>query len=206
MNPVCTPHTQESPTYASLSEARSAIHALSGVELKKLEAIALVCCRAFRIPPGRMEPRELFHEAVERTLDGRKQWRRGVGILLHLGRAMENIAGHEVPKMQRRVEAGQVSDDENGESVDDPLDKLRDLRNHNRDMDLRAAAKEDVKAIYALFDDDPEAFAVFKHRADGHEKKDIQSLLKLSDTVYATLSKRILRKITSYHESRSIGR
>ena len=208
MNPVCTPaaSSQEPPSYASPEEARDAILELRPVDLKKLQLIADLHCKAFGIPRSHMEPCELFHEAIQRTLDGRKQWRRGVSLSFHLNRAMENIAGHEVPKLNRRVEPGTGEDDEGDGETDDPLDRLRDLRNYNRDMDALALAREEVEAIYLLFSEDAEACSVLKCRAEGQEKKEIKARLNLSDTTYATISKRILRKITSYYEQRSTGR
>ncbi len=208
MNQVCTPPTppQEPPSYASVAEVRGALRALGGVDFKKLYLVARIHCRACGIPASHLEPRELLHEAVVRTLDGRKQWRHGVSLSHHLNRAMENIAGHEVPKLRRRVEAGAGRPDEEGE-IDDPLDRLRDLRNYERDRDARDAAHEQAEMAFLLFDGDAEALAVLKCRAEGQEKREIQARMNLSDTDYATISKRILRKITPYYdELRSAGR
>ena len=60
---------------------------------------------------------------------------------------------------------------------------------------------------FLLFGDDAQALTVLKCRAEGQEKKEIRARMNLSNTDYATISKRILRKITPYYdEIRSAGR
>ncbi len=205
MNPVCTPPTPAlaPPSYASVEEVRAALHALGSLDLKKLYVIAQVYCRAYGVPVCHMEPRDLLHEAMACTLDGRKQWRHGVSLPYHLERAMENIVWRVRAKLRRRVEAG-LGHPENEEETDDPLDRLRDLRSYQRDANAKAAVQEHaedaLEGALALFDDDTEAQAVLRCRASGQKKEEIQRWLNLSDTTYATISKRLLRKITPFYE------
>ena len=209
MNQVCTPPAppaQEAPRYASTDEAQAAIHQLSDLESKRLRLIAYAHCHVCGIPFSCMEPLDLLHEAVSCTLDGRKRWRHGVSMVYHLDRAMENIAGHARRRLNRQVEAAGVCS-EDGEEMDDPLDQMRDLRRYPQEVAAREAAHERARAAFLLFSDDPPACTVLRHRAEGLDKMEIQARMQLSDTAYDTISKRILRKLTShYDEPRSAGR
>src|SRR5271165_5765964 len=114
------------PEYASSDEVLTAIRLLNSAELKKLQLVAALHCRHFGIPSGHMEPDELLNEAIRRTLSLNKKWRKGVDIIHHLNRAMENIAGHEVPKMARKVDvADSQANDPDKAGDDDPLDGLQ---------------------------------------------------------------------------------
>ena len=172
MNQVCPPpaSSQEAPIYAGVEEVRTALRALTLLDFKRLYVIAEIHCRAYGLPPGHLEARDLPHEAVVRTFEGRKQWRHGVSLLHHLDRAMENIAGHEIPKLRRRVEAS-ASRTEDEEEGDDPLDRLRDLRNYERAADAKAKAHEAAQGAWQLFEDDSEALAVLAARAQSRRKR-----------------------------------
>ena len=113
-----------------------------------------------------MEPEDLLNEALRRTLDLTKKWRKGVGILHHLNRAMENIAGHEVSKLARRFDVGDSKSDEAGHyGNDDPLDDLQQPRNANETVFSRMAARDEIRLLKEIFHDDLPALHVLKCRA-----------------------------------------
>ena len=151
-----------------------------------------------------MEPGELLNEAFRRTLTLKKKWRKGVGILHHLNRAMENIAGHEVPKMARRVDvAGAQANDSDQDSYEDPLDRLQRPRNADGTVFAKVEACERLRLLEEIFNNDEPAMSVLTCRAAGQEGKEIQETLNLTEKDYDTISKRILRKMKSYYEPKS---
>lgn len=192
------------PEYASPDEARKALAGLSKVDLKRLQFIARLHCQQYGLPPSHMEPDELLNEAIQRTLEGRKQWRVGVKFAYHLDRAMENIAGHEVPKLLRKFDVGELTSNDGEEDEDgDPLDRLRRPKSTDGMVTAAVEAREDLRFLEQLFLGDSPAFDVLKCRAAGQEGKEIQLSLGLSKIEHDTINKRILRKITNYYEPRS---
>jgi hypothetical protein len=151
-----------------------------------------------------MEPGELLNEAFRRTLDLTKRWRNGVGIAYHLNRAMENIAGHEVPKLARRFEVVQSeSPDGDYYGNEDPLDDLQKPRSADETVVAKVGARDELRLLQDIFRDDLAALRVLEKRAARQEGKEIQASLNLSKQEYETINKRILRKIKSYYEPKS---
>lgn len=54
--------------YASIAEVRKAIHSLSDIDYVKLMIVARYFCKQRRLRPELLEPQELLHEAIKRTL------------------------------------------------------------------------------------------------------------------------------------------
>lgn len=190
--------------YATSDEARVALMQLTGPELKKLGLVAELHCRHFGIPPSHREPGDLLNEAFRRTLDLTKKWRKGVRIMHHLNRAMENIAGHEVPKLARRFEVAEShSDDGDHYGNQDPLDDLQKPRNADETVFVKVRARDEIRLLEEIFRDDLPALRVLKQRAARQEGKAIQTALNLSKQEYDTINKRILRKIKFYYEPKS---
>jgi hypothetical protein len=191
------------PQYATSDEARVALMQLTGPDLKKLGVVAELHCRYFGIPSGHMEPSELLNEAFRRTLDLTKKWRKGVGIMYHLNRAMENIAGHELPKLARRFEVVQESADGDHYGNQDPLDDLQKPRSAGETVFAKVGARDEIRLLEDIFHDDLPALRVLKQRAARQEGKAIQATLNLTKQEYETINRRILRKIKSYYEPKS---
>lgn len=192
------------PEYASSNQVRAAIKLLNDRELKKLQLIAEFNTRHFGIPNGHMEPGDLLNEAIRRTLGLEKKWRKGVSIMHHLSRAMENIAGHEVPKLARRLDAaGSQPDIVENDGGDDPLDSLQKPNGPDGTVFAQVDGRERLHDIENMFRDDEVALRVLKCRAAGQEGKEIQDYLKLTNKQYEATSKRILRKIQQYYEPKS---
>lgn len=188
--------------YATADEARAALTLLTGPELKKLQLVAELHCRKFGIPSKHMEPRELLNEAFLKTLNLDKKWRKGIGILHHLNRAMQNIAGHEVPKKARNVGVPGAQDGEMEQDADEALDTLRPLETVSSVV-ATVEARDELRLLEEIFNDDKPALRVLMCRATGQEGKEIQQTLNLTKKDYDAISTRILRKTKSYYEPRS---
>ena len=188
--------------YATADEARAALTLLTGPELKKLQLVAELHCRKFGIPSKHMEPRELLNEAFLKTLNLDKKWRKGITILHHLNRAMQNIAGHEVPKKARTMDVGSTDAGEEEQDADEALDSLRPPETVNTVV-AAVEARDELRLLEEIFNDDKPALHVLTCRASGQEGKEIQDTLNLTKKDYDAISTRILRKTKSYYEPKS---
>ena len=82
--------------YATSQEARTAIEHLQNTDYTKLMLISRSF--AIRLRGTVANAEDLLHEAILKTLDGRRRWRRSVSILKHLDRVMESDSSHMAKK------------------------------------------------------------------------------------------------------------
>ena len=82
--------------YATSQEALTAIKHFQNTDYTKLMLIARSF--AIRLRGTVADPEDLVHEAIAKTLDGRRRWKRSVSILKHLDRVMESDSGHMAEK------------------------------------------------------------------------------------------------------------
>ena len=82
-----------SKEFASLAETRASIEGLSSHDYTRLILIAEFFARR-RTQGSIVEAEDLLHDAVLKTLDGRRRWKRSVSMLKHLDRVMESDSGH----------------------------------------------------------------------------------------------------------------
>ena len=94
-------HAVPSEKIATLQEARSAIENLQKEDYIKLMLIARYFAET-RLNGTVVEPDDLLHEAILKTLDGRRRWNHQVSIVKHLDRVMESDSGHEAEKRAAR--------------------------------------------------------------------------------------------------------
>jgi hypothetical protein len=169
-----------------LPEVENAIKALSSPELGKLMLIANHFCRSRGLLNCTLEPEELLSEAICRTLTGKKKWRRGLSILKHLDRAMENISGHALERANRETA---------------PIDKEEEVLS----IEEVAIAKDSVAAevqvnetyniIRSAFEHDSQAWEILKLRMKEIPADEIRKTRHLSDCEYETVAKRIRRTL-----------
>jgi hypothetical protein len=79
----------------SVLDFKRALEAASDADLARLEKIARILAAKTR---GAMTPKELLHEAVLRSLEGHRTWKRSVSLVQHLAASMRSIAFHEKAK------------------------------------------------------------------------------------------------------------
>jgi hypothetical protein len=77
--------------YYTIKEAIDAIRNLSGKDYIKLSLIARFFIRSRHI--SNIEPENLLHDAIAKTIDGRRRWKKGISIIKHLDRNMESDSG-----------------------------------------------------------------------------------------------------------------
>ena len=170
------------------TELRSALDALSEIDLIRLRQ------KATALAPGTgMEPDDLLHEAVARSLeenDGRK-CPRGVKVATFLGNAMRSIASHEREKWAREMPAGTKEDDKDDPivSIPDPAPSPEGIVRGRQDGD------KVVARIETMFDKDSQAEAIAIGAMAGWSPEEIREIEPMNDREYTAARKRAYRKI-----------
>ncbi len=177
--------------YASLEEATAAIQALTDEDHQRLVLISRFWHRQRKLFRLGVDPLELLSEAFESTLAaGGRRWRKArVTIVQHLDQSMRSISGHHIEKARTLAEAKK---EVRGLAV------IRGRSPHTSVVEAQAAARSEIEAIRAVFSDDASALRVLECRADGMSAEEIQTALSLSKTQYATVNRRIIRKLVKY--------
>jgi DNA-directed RNA polymerase specialized sigma24 family protein len=184
--PTVPTKTQEQQ-YASQNEVDQAVNALTDADFVKLLMIARSFCKKRGLTPSVMEPKELLSEAVIKTLQMEKKWRRGVLMVKHLDRAMENISGHLV--RERKV----ILNFSDG-LPPDHLAKDEEVAELSAEQALIAKERSE-ELLQKVFGDDEQARRVVWLRAEGFEPAQIIDKLDLDDQKYEAIARRIRRKI-----------
>jgi len=178
--------------YATCEEVRRAIKTLTDPDYIKLMMIAQSFCKNRGIPTSAMEPKELLSEAVLRTCRMDKKWNKGISIVRHLDRAMENISGHLVRERSKMVS---FPDGLNPEPEQGKAHAIQD------GPESVMASEEETRAlIKGVFGDDHLAAQVFVMRVEGFGVPEILAKVNLTESDYEAITRRIRRRISKYVE------
>jgi DNA-directed RNA polymerase specialized sigma24 family protein len=183
------PKRQETPDkedrgVASEAEVRAAIEGLSKADNTKLMLIARGFART-RIRDSLVEAQDLLQEAIVKTLDGRRAWKRNVSILKHLDRVMESDAGHIAER--RATQPSDIIP----ESADEPASPAAD-------PSVQIVAQQELADLLGLFAGDEQALKVLNFKREGFSASEIQQELGISKTHYDTVTKRIRRSVARH--------
>ena len=148
-----------------------ALLALGEADLLRLEALARLRSHGL---PG-IDWRDLLHEAVLRALDGRRRWPPGITLVVFLAGIMRSLAD------RHRVEARRVVPLSFASGISSPAPEIDA-------WDLHAW-------IDRLFAHDSVGLTVLSALAEGHGAAAIRRMHGLSETEYATVRKRIRRRV-----------
>ena len=170
--------------FATLGQARLAVEQLSDTDYVKLMLIARGFAR-IRLQGNLLEPDDLLHEAILKTLEGRRRWNRQVTMVQHLGRVMESDSGHEAGK--RRTRGFHPLPENEAESA-----------SHQASPDARVLLLGEVRDSLALFIDDRMALDLLNLKAEGYSASEIQRELGIEKRQYDTTTKRIRRRLVKH--------
>lgn len=145
----------------------------------------------------RTHAEDLMQEAVTRTLAGQRQWPEGVPFVAFLAQTMRSIAFEE------RADAAQVvlhSEAAPALEADEavwpePSDDVTPEREY--------AARQALRAVDELFDGDDEARAVLSAVAENRPAEEIKAERGLTQTQYATILRRIRRRLDAYSKEQT---
>lgn len=191
----------EQPTldeYASVEESRVAISTLSNDDYIKLIIIAAFFCRVRGLRRDQMEPDELLSEAIFRTLNGERRWRKDrVSILRHLDRCMESISGHAVAK---EVAKANMSEAILATQFDEKKHSPRATQ--RADAEERVSALDELEIIHAHLAESPIALQVLQLKAEGYTESEITLKLGIGKKEYEAARKKIERMMATYLKNR----
>lgn len=164
---------------ATLQEVRNAIESLGVADYAKLMLIARHFART-RLRGTVTEPADLLHDAITKTLDGRRRWNKEVSIIKHLDRSMESDSGHVLAqRIAHGTEPLPDHEHEPAAPFNDPINRL--------------SALEQVQDVLDLFADDKVARDLLFLKSQGLSAAEIQRELGIGKTQYETVTKRIRR-------------
>jgi hypothetical protein len=143
---------------------------------------------------GQVPPEELLSEAVARTLDGRRKWRRSVATLIyHLDRTMESVSGHMVADaISEKAFVTQLAADELDPKTAQPR------RVQPPEAESRLSARHEIEALQALFAGSPDALALLELKAIGHSQSEIMKITGMNQRRYETARKKVERDVARY--------
>lgn len=174
-------------------EMRLAVAALSDVDLLKLERAAVWLTSRRSISPD-----DLLQEAICRSLEGARRCPRGVRLVAFVINAMRSIlSSHQKASAGDPIElATPVSALSEGDDEIDPLANIRDSAPTPEQQLLAEDEANQMKAaLHRLFDDDPVAELVLLDIFAGLTAEEARADLQLDETEYATIRRRIRRRI-----------
>ena len=169
--------------FAAPQEAQGVIENLQKEDHTKLMLIARGFTRT-RLKGTVVEPDDLVHDAIAKTLDGRRRWNRKVTIIKHLDRVMESDSGHVAEQRTREVD--QLPDVHAEPVAQQPS------------PEARLQARETLDNGLALFSEDKIALQLIRLKSDGFSVSEIQRELDMRKTQYETVSKRIRRRFAKH--------
>jgi RNA polymerase sigma-70 factor (ECF subfamily) len=167
-------------TSHSTVDFAAAVSALTRAEQGRLRQAATAmafCCG--------MDADDLLHEAMYRTLAGRRTWPTDVALVPFLIMTMKSIANALRLKDARFVEPRDGSED--------PAEGLADPKASSPEDDVLQRERE--AEFYALFAGDLEAETIAAGMVEGMEGEELRKLIGLDKTAYDSKRRKIRRKI-----------
>ncbi|MFZ5894764.1 MAG: hypothetical protein ACOY0T_27115 [Myxococcota bacterium] len=175
--------------YGTDADVEAAIRALSDADSLRLRRVAEFRVRALAGLGLGIDGDDLLQEALARTLDGKRQWRKSISFVRHLMETMRSIASHARDSMKACNAILDASED--AASTADGLP----LKSHMGDGERIAAANEQLAKICQVFKDDDEVGLVMQGLANEMKGPEIQQDLGLNETQYETIMTRLRRGV-----------
>lgn len=169
---------------ATPAEARQAILGLRAADYTKLMIIAKYFARR-RIRSTVIEPEDLLHDAIEKTLDGTRNWNKSVSILKHLDRAIESDSSHVAEQIQVHRNVPIPDDDHEIVACGLGPEEVNEV-------------KDSADRVLRHFDGDEIAKGILRHKGNGLSASEIQRELGISKIQYETATRRIRRHVAQH--------
>lgn len=175
-------------------DIRTAISSLSDADHTRLIAYA----SAFALA-SRLEAQEIYSAAIVAALDETRGWPPDVELVPFLKMSMRSIASNE-NKKSRRAPLFPLGGDCDG--LGDLVETSASVGDEGPTAIEIAAvealdSKRLVDKVFALFDDDIEVQMVLMARLEDKEAADIKNEMQLNDTRYASIIKKIKRRLVA---------
>ena len=183
--------TTSDDEWATELEVAEALRSLGEADLLRIEHFARF--RAFGLPW--LDWRDLFHEAVSRTLSGDRRWPRRVPFVVYLRECMRSIAHEE---LRQRLEAPVTIEAEilpPGAPTEQDL--IGGAIDPGAGPERRLAASQAIDAILKAFSDDQGAQDVLSGLAEGLTPDEVCASSGMTRTQFESAQKRIRRRLAS---------
>lgn len=128
---------------------------------------------------------DLLHEAIARTMDGRRNQPSGVDFVTHLKGCMRSIAWEYTEDAARERSYSQTAE----------RDRL------TASVSTDDLARETLQRIRTHLKADKVALRVFDRLREGYKAAEIQKLLGIDDRVYQAARKKIYRRVQGLYEA-----
>lgn len=177
---------EQEDTHLSETDVRSRLNSLSKADLHRLIQAA------HSLNGTVYTADELVQEAILRTLNGDRKWKKEMDTIPFLYSAMRSIAHAGFKKKSPENKKASVVN-ENGDDME-ITDTLPLAEANLIQQEESADIKEKVEKIFAIFENDEEATLLLIGVMDGLSVSEIKDQMKLSETQYESIRKRIRRK------------
>ncbi len=190
--------------HVSEKEINTALSNLSDEDWSRLVVYARRRLRLIgRLTAGQND-QDIIQTAIVKTLSGERVWpKHKVGIVGHLMGIIRSETSHMVerykttvhnePHLQSELVTGE------GDSKFDPMEQVTvsalDPRFTNSQFNHESDVDDLMTALLKFLKDDPKALDVLDHLRDGMSGPEIQLKMGISAKEYATIHRRITRKI-----------
>jgi len=175
--------------YATDGEVVAAIDALTTAETLRLSKVASFRARGLAAFGLGTSADDLLQEAIARTLNGTRRWRKTVNFVTHLTQTIRSIANHAREELKGGTVAPATSDDADGK-----LDGIA-VWSVAPDPERAAAAVEQLDKISESFESDPEVGLILTCLARGMTGPEIHADLGITQTQYETIMTRLRRGV-----------
>jgi len=175
--------------YATDGEIVAAIDALSTADTLRLSKVAAFRARGLAAFGLGTSADDLLQEAIARTLNGSRRWRKTVKFVTHLTQTIRSIANHAREELKGGAVVPATSDDAEG-----TLDGVS-VWSATPDPERAAAAIEQLDKISESFESDAEVGLILTRLARGMTGPEIQANLDITQTEYETIMTRLRRGV-----------
>lgn len=175
--------------HASRKEFEAAVASMPDVDAVRLRKIAEFRAKALLGFGIGINAGDLLQTAMAQTVAGKRHWRKGVTLVMHLDQTMRSIVGHA-----RRDMKGVSIVDEAAMDFDGLNDRISQQA-RMPDAERLTAARQQLNQIGRAFADDENVLAVIKGLSDGKKGPEIQEDMGIDGTQYETIITRLRRGI-----------
>jgi DNA-directed RNA polymerase specialized sigma24 family protein len=175
--------------HATDAEVEDAIRDLADVDTLRLMRVAGFRARMLVGLGLGIGPEDLLQDAIVRTIDGERRWRKRVSFVKHLIETMRSIANHARDELKGNTIA-QTSPDRARDRLDGVALTARFV-----DGIQVAAIHEQFEQIAAKFADDEDVGIVLEYLADGRKGPEIQRELGITEQQFETIMTRLRRGV-----------
>ena len=144
----------------------------------------------------------LLVDAITKTWDGVRSWKRGMTTFAHLFGAMKSLANNDYKKAKKN-KTDSITDDAGNEKpklsaqISTPSPEALIIE-RERNQEREKEAKELADQVLELFANDANAMWVLMGEMDGQSAEEIRELSGMDQTQYNTTRRRIRRKLDKF--------